>query len=84
MLSNSQDKALYEKVTGEWDQYLAQSSPFLEASQSGFTKTATGILNGDAKNSYDTLMADINSWSQLKIALGNQQEKDSAKSFAFA
>ena len=84
MFSGDEDKASYEKVMGEWNQYVTETSKFLEYSRNNDTQNALGILNGDARVLFDHLEKDLEDWNQLNVDQANQELTHSSENYALS
>jgi methyl-accepting chemotaxis protein len=84
LVSNADDQAFYEKVAAEWNRYVTQSSAFLDPSRIWNTPGASGVLNGDAKTTFEQLGSDTAAWGQLNIDLTNQQLESSNQEYALS
>ena len=85
-ISDDQDRALWNKVQDNWHQYVTISSAFLEPSRKGDSKTAFGILMGDARTVYNSgLGTSLTDWTNLNLEKANQDVKsaDQARDTAY-
>ena len=82
LFSNEQDRADWQKVSGDWQRYQSQSAGFLVLSRALKTKQAMAVLNGAARTTYEKLNADTNAWQKLNDGLATTYEASAASSYS--
>jgi methyl-accepting chemotaxis protein len=83
-ITNSQDRALWQTVSSKWRAYVSQSAAFLPLSRSLKTTQAMAVLNGPARQTYDSLSADMQKWTALNKQLGTTELAKSRSTYSSA
>jgi methyl-accepting chemotaxis protein len=71
MVSDEEDRALYEAVVAGWRRYVELSDPFLEESRAMNTKIAMGHLSGETAEVFGKLSDDTIAWATYNEKLSD-------------
>ena len=68
MLSNAEDRQLFEMARNDWSAYLVTSKDLLALSRKGLTDQAHVLLKGESKRQFDLVTADLQKLVELNDA----------------
>ncbi|MBT2341618.1 MULTISPECIES: methyl-accepting chemotaxis protein [Pseudomonas] len=68
MLSNDQDRKLFEAISAEWAAYLTVSKDLLALSRQNLTSEAHALLKGESKRRFELMTADLQKLVELNDA----------------
>jgi methyl-accepting chemotaxis protein len=82
MVSDSTDRAYYEKAKSTFSRYEQQSAPFLALSRSLKYTQAIGVLTGAAGATYAALNSDMNAWSAHNIKFADRELNGASSAYS--
>ncbi len=82
MVSNDEDRALYESVTQGSARYKELSAPFLAHSRAGRPEQAMAALSGETAEVFSKLSDDMIDWADYNEKLSDEYAESAAAKFA--
>ena len=82
LVSNDEDRAMYDSVVQGWARYQELSAPFLAHSRAMRTEQAMAALSGETTEVFSKLSDDTIAWAEYNEKLSHEYAKGAAAKFA--